>query len=183
MLLFQQFVDDGLGCASYLVGDDEAGVAVVVDPAFGIEQYLDAAARQASGSSASSRPTRTPTTSPGTAGFALEHGVPVADPRLAEAEFPHEPLADGDSAQVGATDIRVLHTPGHRPEHCTFVVDERIALTGDSMFVGDAARPDLAVDAREGAEDLFHSLARLAELPDESRCTPATLRARSAAAT
>ena len=62
--------------------------------------------------------------------------------------------------------LRVVHTPGHRPEHCAFVVDETLVLTGDSMFVGDAARPDLAVAARDGARDLFHSLARLAELDD-----------------
>ena len=53
---------------------------------------------------------------------------------------------------------RVLHTPGHRPEHCAFLVDDTLVLTGDSLFVGDAARPDLAVAAREGAQDLFHSL-------------------------
>jgi len=68
--------------------------------------------------------------------------------------------------------IRVLHTPGHRPEHCAFVVDERIALTGDSLFVGDAARPDLAIDARDGAEDLFHSLERLSALPEDVEVFP-----------
>jgi hydroxyacylglutathione hydrolase len=163
--LFQQFVDDGLGCASYLVGDVQAGVAVVVDPAFGIEQYLDAAG--AAGVRIE-RVLETHTHADHVSGhgrFALEHGIPVSVHGLAEAEFPHEPLADGQVLEVGATRIRVLHTPGHRPEHCTFVVDERLALTGDSLFVGDAARPDLAVDAREGAEALFHSLARLAELP------------------
>src|SRR5205085_4968452 len=67
----------------------------------------------------------------------------------------------------GSVQIRVMHTPGHRPEHCAFLVDERIVLTGDSLFVGDAARPDLAVDAREGAEGLFGSLRRLVELPDD----------------
>ena len=59
-----------------------------------------------------------------------------------------------------------MHTPGHRPEHCAFVVDGELVLTGDSLFVGDAARPDLAIEARQGAADLFHSLHRLAELPD-----------------
>jgi hydroxyacylglutathione hydrolase len=170
--LFQQFVDDGLGCASYLVGDDHAGVAVVVDPAFAIEQYLGAA--EAAGVRIE-RVLETHTHADHVSGhgrFALEHGVPVSVHGLAEAEFPHEPLADGQVLEVGATRIRVLHTPGHRPEHCTFVVDERLALTGDSMFVGDAARPDLAVDAREGAEALFHSLARLAELPADIEVYP-----------
>ena len=69
--------------------------------------------------------------------------------------------------------VRVLHTPGHRPEHVCFAVTDRsrgsapwLVLTGDSLFVGDAARPDLAVGAKEGAEDLFRSLQRLLELAD-----------------
>jgi hydroxyacylglutathione hydrolase len=172
VLLFQQFVDDGLGCASYLVGDDQAGVALVVDPAFRIEQYLEAA--DAAGVRIE-RVLETHTHADHVSGhgrLALEHGVPVSIHALAEAEFPHEALADGQILEVGSTTIRVLHTPGHRPEHCTFIVDERIALTGDSMFVGDAARPDLAVDAREGAEDLFHSLARLSALPAEVEVYP-----------
>ena len=145
---------------------------MVVDPAFGIEQYLDAAAQSGV---RIERVLETHTHADHVSGhgrFALEHGVPVAIHALAEAEFAHEPLADGQVIDVGATRIRVLHTPGHRPEHCTFVVDERIALTGDSMFVGDAARPDLAVDAREGAEDLFHSLGRLADLPEDVEVYP-----------
>ncbi len=172
MLLFQQFVDDGLGCASYLVGDDEAGVAVVVDPAFAIEQYLDAAERAGV---RLERVLETHTHADHVSGhgrLALEHGVGVSVHELADAQFAHEAIVDGQVLEVGSTRIRVLHTPGHRPEHCTFVVDERIALTGDSMFVGDAARPDLAVDAREGAEDLFRSLARLAELPEDVEVYP-----------
>ena len=66
----------------------------------------------------------------------------------------------------------MLHTPGHRPEHCAFVVDDELVLTGDSLFVGAAARPDLAVAAREGAEDLFRSLERLAALGDGVRVYP-----------
>ncbi len=172
MLLFQQFVDDGLGCASYLVGDAEAGVAVVVDPAFAIEQYLDAAEKAGV---RLERALETHTHADHVSGhgrLALEHDVSVSVHELAGAEFPHETLVEGQVLEVGSTRIRVLHTPGHRPEHCTFVVDERIALTGDSMFIGDAARPDLAVDAREGAEDLFRSLGRLAELPEDVEVYP-----------
>ena len=56
--------------------------------------------------------------------------------------------------------------PGHRPEHCAFVVGGSLVLSGDSLFVGDAARPDLAIEARAGATDLFRSLQRLSALPD-----------------
>src|SRR5204862_7235142 len=87
-------------------------------------------------------------------------------------EFAYDPLEDGATLHVASVPIRVLHTPGHRPEHCAFVVGEQLALTGDSLFVGDAARPDLAIDAREGAEGLFHSLQRLAQLPDSYRVYP-----------
>jgi len=165
-VLFRQFVDDDLGCASYLIGDPATGDAVVVDPAYAIEQYLEAA--EAAGVRIV-RVLETHTHADHVSGhgrFALEHGVAIAVHPLAEPGFPFEALDDGTTMEAGAVTIRVLHTPGHRPEHCAFVVDERLVLTGDSLFVGDAARPDLAVDAREGAEGLFHSLQRLSQLPD-----------------
>ena len=116
--------------------------------------------------------------------FALEHGVPVSIHPLARPEYPFDPLADGQTIRVGSVEIVVRHTPGHRPEHCSFVVGGELVLTGDSMFVGEAARPDLAIEAREGAADLWHSLRRLAELPDgDRRLSRATSRARSAART
>jgi hydroxyacylglutathione hydrolase len=166
VLVFRQFVDDDLGCASYLVGDRDAGVAVVVDPALAIEQYVEAAADE---NVRIERVLETHTHADHVSGhgrFAVEHDLPVAIHSLAEAEYPCESLADGDVVRAGATEIRVLHTPGHRPEHCAFVVDRKLVLTGDSLFVGDAARPDLAVAAREGAQDLFGSLERLAALGD-----------------
>jgi glyoxylase-like metal-dependent hydrolase (beta-lactamase superfamily II)/rhodanese-related sulfurtransferase len=172
VLLFRQFVDDDLGCASYLVGDREAGAAVVVDPAFAIEQYLEAAAEEGV---RIERVLETHTHADHLSGhgrFALEHGVPVAISPIAEPGYPYEPLTDGDVLEVGAVRIRVLHTPGHRPEHTAFVVDDELVLTGDSLFVGDAARPDLAVAAREGAEFLFRSLERLAALGDSVRVYP-----------
>ena len=104
--------------------------------------------------------------------LALEHGVPVSVHPLAEPEFPFEPLDDGQELSAGSVSVRVIHTPGHRPEHCAFVVDNRLVLTGDSLFIGDAARPDLAIEAREGAEGLFHSLQRLKELPDAYEVYP-----------
>jgi len=172
VLLFRQFVNEDLGCASYLVGDTESSVAVVVDPAFAIEQYLDAAEQEGV---RIVRVLETHTHADHVSGhgrFALEHGLPVAISPIAEPEYPYEPLEDGQLVAVGAVRIRVLHTPGHRPEHCAFVVDDELVLTGDSLFVGAAARPDLAIAAREGAEDLFRSLERLAALGDAVRVYP-----------
>jgi rhodanese-related sulfurtransferase len=90
---------------------------------------------------------------------------------LAEPEFSFDPIEDGQDLQVGSLVIRVLHTPGHRPEHCCFLLEGHL-LTGDSLLIGDAARPDLAIEAREGAEDLYHSLQRLVELPGETEVDP-----------
>jgi hydroxyacylglutathione hydrolase len=171
-VLFRQFVDDDLGCASYLIADHTSGEAFVVDPAYAIEQYVEAAGQE---NVRIVRVLETHTHADHVSGhgrFGLEHGLRVAVHALAEPEFPFDALEDGQTLHVGAVPVRVLHTPGHRPEHCAFVVDERLVLTGDSLFVGDAARPDLAVDAREGAEGLFHSLQRLTELPDPYEVYP-----------
>jgi hydroxyacylglutathione hydrolase len=161
-VLFRQFVDDDLGCASYLIGDPATGEAFVVDPAYAIEQYLEDGVRIV-------RVLETHTHADHVSGhgrFALEHDLPVSIHPVAEPEYDFDALEDGQTLHVGSISVRVIHTPGHRPEHCAFVVDDRLVLTGDSLFVGDAARPDLAVDAREGAEGLFHSLQRLQKLPD-----------------
>jgi hydroxyacylglutathione hydrolase len=172
-VLFRQFIDDDLGCASYLVGDEQAGDAVLVDPAYAVEQYIDEA------DSRGIRLTRVLETHThadhvsGHGRLALEVGLPVHVHDAAGAAYPHEALGDGSEVEVGDVVVRTIHTPGHRPEHCAFAVIDRargdapwLVLTGDSLFVGDAARPDLAVDACEGAEDLFHSLQRLVELGD-----------------
>jgi glyoxylase-like metal-dependent hydrolase (beta-lactamase superfamily II)/rhodanese-related sulfurtransferase len=172
-VIFTQFVDDDLGCASYLVGDETTGKSVVVDPAFAIEQYLTEADKR------EVRIVRTLETHThadhlsGHGRLALEHGIPVSIHAAAKAGYLHDVLADGDEITLGDVVLRCIHTPGHRPEHCCFAVVDRsrgpdpwLVLTGDSLFVGDAARPDLAVEAREGAEGLFHSLRRLVELGD-----------------
>jgi glyoxylase-like metal-dependent hydrolase (beta-lactamase superfamily II)/rhodanese-related sulfurtransferase len=170
---FRQFVDDDLGCASYLIGDESSGEAVVVDPAYAIEPYLaEAKKRHVRITGVLETHTHADHVS-GHGRFALEQGVPVHVHPAAEPEHPHEPLADGQEISLGDVKIRVLHTPGHRPEHCCFVVidgsrgDEPwLVITGDSLLIGDAARPDLASEAIEGATGLYGSLQKLLELPD-----------------
>jgi hydroxyacylglutathione hydrolase len=172
-VVFQQFLDDDLGCAAYLIGDEAAGVAAVVDPPYAIEPLLEAAARH---DLRIVRAVETHTHADHLSGhgrLALEHDVRVAIHPAAAAEYPHDTLEDGAELELGEVVLRAIHTPGHRPEHtCLAVIDRSrgaepwLVLTGDSLFVGDTARPDLAVGAQEGAAGLFHSLRRLLELPD-----------------
>jgi hydroxyacylglutathione hydrolase len=172
-MLFRQFVDDDLGCASYLIGNEDSGEAVAVDPAYAVEQYFEQAERDRV---RIVRVLETHTHADHVSGhgrLALEHDVPVSIHPAAEPEFPFDLLDDGATIELGPVCLRVLHTPGHRPEHCCFEVIDRergdepwLTLTGDSLFVGDAARPDLASEAAEGARGLYHSLQRLMRLED-----------------
>jgi hydroxyacylglutathione hydrolase len=172
-VLFRQFVDDDLGCASYLIGDEDSGEAVVVDPAYAIERYLEQAEQDGV---RIVRVLETHTHADHVSGhgrLALEHALPVSIHPAAEPEYPFDPLEDGGTIELGPVCIRVIHTPGHRPEHCCFEVIDRdrgdepwLTLTGDALFVGDAGRPDLASEATDGARGLYNSLQRLMQLHD-----------------
>ena len=119
-MLFRQFVDDDLGCASYLIGDEDSGEALVVDPSYAIEPYLEAAEDKGV---RIVRVLETHTHADHVSGhgrFALEHGVPVSIHGAAEPEYPFDPLEDGQLIELGQVCVRVIHTPGHRPEHCAF---------------------------------------------------------------
>jgi hydroxyacylglutathione hydrolase len=173
VVIFTQFVDDALGCASYLVGDESSGDAIVVDPAYAIEQYLEEAERR---DVRIVRVVETHTHADHLSGhgrLAREHGIPISIHPDAGVEYAHDAFRDGDELSLGEVVLRCVHTPGHRPEHCCVAVldtsrapEPWIVLTGDSLFVGDTARPDLVVQAQEGAEALFASLQRLVELGD-----------------
>jgi hydroxyacylglutathione hydrolase len=178
-VLFRQFVDDDLGCASYLIGDRDAGVAVIVDPVFAIEPYLAAAEDEGV---RLVRVVETHTHADHVSGhgrLALEHELPVSIHPAAEPDYPFDPLENGAELEAGRALLRAIHTPGHRPEHTAVAVVDReqgeavqLVLTGDSLFVGAVGRPDLAVEPREGAEGLFHSLHHLLELPDHVQVYP-----------
>jgi len=93
--------------------------------------------------------------------------------------FDHQVLAAGQTLPVGNRRIRVLHTPGHTPEHVSLLIDDWFVLTGDTLLVGDVGRVDLAlhqVDSHEleqRAGQLYDSLRRLLELPDYIEVFPA----------
>jgi rhodanese-related sulfurtransferase/glyoxylase-like metal-dependent hydrolase (beta-lactamase superfamily II) len=182
-MILRQVVHDDLGCASYVVGDDAAGVAAVVDPRFEIEVYLELA-RYMNVSIEHILETHNHADHvSGHGRLAVATGAKIHIHRLAEVEYEHESFDDGWELELGSVVLRALHTPGHRPEHTAFVLTERgrgdepwAVLSGDSLFVGDIARPDLAVDKLEGARGIFRSLhERLLALPDTCELWPGHL--------
>jgi glyoxylase-like metal-dependent hydrolase (beta-lactamase superfamily II)/rhodanese-related sulfurtransferase len=170
----RQFVDSDLGCASYLIADEATGEAALVDPAYHIAPYLDEVERRDLTLTCVLETHTHADHLSGHGRLAIDYELPVAIHRAAGVAYPHRALVDGDHVPVGSLSVRVLHSPGHRPEHCCFLIEDAF-LTGDSLFVGSVARPDLAVEAREGAEGLFHSLRRMLELPDGVRVFPGHL--------
>jgi hydroxyacylglutathione hydrolase len=182
-VIFRQLTHDDLGCASYLVGDEDAGVAAVVDPRFEIDEYL-ALARYMGVSIEHVLETHNHADHvSGHGRLAAATGATIHVHRKASPDYDHEPFDHGWELDLGCVRVRALHTPGHRPEHCAFALIDTArgfepwaVLTGDTLFVGDIARPDLAVDKEEGARDIFHSLhEQLLSLPPETEVWPGHL--------
>jgi glyoxylase-like metal-dependent hydrolase (beta-lactamase superfamily II) len=96
-----------------------------------------------------------------------------------DARFDFMPVAEGDELALGNVVVRVLHTPGHTPEHLSLLVTDHtraqepwFALTGHTLMVGDMGRTELATSAEEGARALFRSAERLRALPDHLEVLP-----------
>ncbi len=179
-MIFRQITHDDLACASYLVGDEEAGVAAVVDPKFEIHEYLELA-RYIGVSIEHILETHNHADHvSGHGRLAAATGATIHIHREASPGYEHEPFDDGWELELGQVTVRAIHTPGHRPEHTAFALidhsrgDEPWALlTGDTLFVNDVARPDLAIDKQEGARGIFRSLRdRLLTFPAEVEIWP-----------
>jgi hydroxyacylglutathione hydrolase len=179
-MLFRQIIHEDLGCASYLVGDVKAGVAAVVDPQWDIEPYLRLSRLHGVRIAHVIETHNHADHVSGHGRLARATGATIHISELAEAEYPHEALADGAVIELGDVEVAAIHTPGHRPEHTSLLLRDRrrggdpwAVLTGDSLFVGDVARPDLAIEPRDGARDIYESLTeRLLSLPDSVEVWP-----------
>jgi hydroxyacylglutathione hydrolase len=177
-VIFRQFLHEQRSCASYLVGCPSKGVAAVVDPQGDISEYVATAQRHglritdvldshvhADHASAARE-------------LAEDTGATLRLGEGAEVGFRFEPLIDGEVIDVGNRHLRIIHTPGHTPEHVCLLVDDWFVLSGDTLFVGDVGRVDLALSELDGdelrgrAETLHASLQRLLELPDETEIYP-----------
>jgi glyoxylase-like metal-dependent hydrolase (beta-lactamase superfamily II)/rhodanese-related sulfurtransferase len=164
-VLFRQIVNEDLGCASYLVGDTSAGVAAVIDPQWDIDPYLRLSRLHGVRIEHVLETHNHADHVSGHGRLARATGATIHIHELADAEYPHEAIADGWKLRLGEVEIEAAHTPGHRPEHTSFLLRDGgrgdgvwAVVTGDSLFVGDVARPDLAIEAREGASEIFRSL-------------------------
>jgi rhodanese-related sulfurtransferase/glyoxylase-like metal-dependent hydrolase (beta-lactamase superfamily II) len=176
-VFFRQVLHEDLGCASYVIAD--GGEAAVVDPKWEIEEYLDLAEEHDFRVSHILETHNHADHVSGKGRLARASGATIHVPKDAGVEFDHEPLGDGDSVGVGEVTITALATPGHRPEHTAYLIADAtrgdaawLVLTGDSLFIADVARPDLAVEPEEGARGLFRSMRKLLELDDFAETWP-----------
>ena len=166
-----------------MIGDEKAGVACVVDPRFEHDEYLDLARYMGVSIEHVLETHNHADHVSGHGRLAAATGASIHVHRAAHPAYDHEPFDDGWELGLGALTVRALHTPGHRPEHTAFALidtarsDEPWAvLTGDTLFVGDVARPDLAVEKAEGARGIFHSLhEQLLRLPHHCEVWPGHL--------
>jgi glyoxylase-like metal-dependent hydrolase (beta-lactamase superfamily II)/rhodanese-related sulfurtransferase len=182
-MIFRQITHDDLGCGSYLIGDEKAGLAAVVDPRLEIDEYLELARYLGVEITDIFETHNHADHVSGHGRLKLATGATIHIHEEAGVTYEHEPFADGDEFSLGTLTVRAVHTPGHRPEHTAFLlIDNRrgpepwAVLTGDSLFIGDTARPDLAIEKREGARGIFHSLQkRLLTLAPETEVWPGHL--------
>lgn len=189
-MFFEHVYDKSLAQASYVIGCQATGEAMVIDPKRDIDTYLNIARQNKltithiaethihadflSG-------TRELAAVTGAKMFLSDEGGPDW-----QYEFGHEGVKDGDVIKVGNLSFEVLHTPGHTPESISFLLTDHPAsdvpvmlFTGDFVFVGDIGRPDLLEKAagikgtqETGASQMFASLSRFAKLPEHLQLWP-----------
>lgn len=181
-MYMQQFFIDGLGCASYLVGCEAAGVAAVIDPDRQVDKYIEAAAGRGLQITHIIETHLHADHVSGNTELAQRTGAEIYLHESAGAGFPHQALKDGDTLTLGGVKMEVVHTPGHTPESITLLIADTtraeqpwLMLSGDTLFVGDIGRPDLtgAEAARGLAGQMHNSLFnRLLKLDDSLMVYP-----------
>lgn len=194
-MYFKQFFDEKLAQYAYLIGCQANGTAVIIDPMRDIDNYIEAAAREQLSIVAAADTHIHADYISGLREFA-ERGVKVyaSDEGgeewkyewLLNSDYDHELLRDGDSFRIGNITIRAWHTPGHTPEHLSFLITDGAAadeplgvITGDFVFVGDVGRPDLLESAagqkgvmEPSARTLYRSVDSFRNLPEYMQIWP-----------
>lgn len=174
---------EGLAHLSYLLGDESAGVCAVIDPRRDVEAYLDLSRKN------NVRITHILETHihadfvSGSRELSARTGAPIYAGKADNYGFDPKPLKDGDTLDIGSLSLRVLHTPGHTPEHVCYLVSggkgsqEPWGLfSGDTLFAGEVGRPDLLGGGSEEklAAALYHTFHdKLLKVGDEVEVYPA----------
>ncbi|MFI5234222.1 MAG: rhodanese-like domain-containing protein, partial [Gemmatimonadales bacterium] len=193
-MIFQRLYDSQLAQASFLIGCAATGEALVVDPNRDIDQYLAAAAREGLRITAVTETHIHADFVSGSRELAQRTGAKLYLSDCGDAGWKYafakadgaELLRDGGRFRVGKIEIQALHTPGHTPEHLSFLVTDTAAstepmgiITGDFVFCGDVGRPDLLEKAAKvtgsadlAARTLWQSLERFRHLPDHLQVWP-----------
>ena len=198
-MLFRQYFDPKLAQYAYLVGCQQTGEALLIDPLRDIDRYVAAAEAEGLTIAAVAETHIHADFLSGAREFAEQYGVKLylsdegADDGWAsnwakESNYDVTFLRDGDTFAIGKIEITAVHTPGHTPEHMSYVVIDRGSgattpigiATGDFVFVGDLGRPDLLEQAagmhgvqEDAARTLFHSLPAFRALQDYLQVWPA----------
>ncbi|HEX5596707.1 MAG TPA: rhodanese-like domain-containing protein [Micromonosporaceae bacterium] len=184
-MLFTQYYLDCLSQASYLIGDETTGRAVVVDPRRDVSEFLaDAEARGLRIEGVINTHFHADFIA-GHLELAERTGAWIGYGQRAETEYPIRKLTDGERISLGDVTLQIMETPGHTPESISVLVYEHAndevpygVLTGDALFIGDVGRPDLLASLGATAEELGQMLYdsvhnKLMALPDEVRVFPA----------
>lgn len=189
-MFFQHVYDKSLAQASYFIGCQKAGEAIVIDAKRDIDTYLEIAKQN---NMKITHVTETHIHADFLAGTRELAAVTGAKMYLSdeggegwEYEFAHEGLKDGSVIKVGNLTLEVLHTPGHTPESISFLLTDHPAtkkpvmlFTGDFVFVGDIGRPDLLEKAAgvmgtadAGALEMYKSINKFSAIPDYVQVWP-----------
>jgi len=162
-MLLKYFYDTALAHASYMVGCQNTGEAIIIDAGRDIQQYLDAAAREDMKIVAAADTHIHADYVSGARELADQHAAklllsdegPAEWKYLFANDYEHQMLKDGDTFSIGKIEFEVLHTPGHTPESLSFMLTDKGGgadkpmgiFTGDFVFVGSIGRPDLLEEA------------------------------------
>ncbi len=177
---FHQFYLGCLAHASYLIGSN--GEAAIVDPQRDVDEYLAEAQKRGLTIKYVIETHLHADFVSGHRELAERTGAQIVISRDAHAEFPHHAVGDGDLLRVGSVELRAIATPGHTPEGVSWLIVDngspKKVLTGDTLFIGDVGRPDLAggrgFTSQSMAGMLYDSIhQKLLPLPDDVEVWPA----------
>lgn len=169
-MYFKQLLNERLGCASYIIASRESHEAAVVDPSTDLAEY-EALLRERGFQLRYVIDTHVHADHiSGARQLVAKHGGELCLHESADVTYPYRGLTDGEELELGQLRLRVMHTPGHRPELISLLVvnpprspEPSMVLTGDSLLVGDVGRPDFGGG---DAAVQYESISHLLDLPD-----------------